>query len=162
MTVKEQFSTEEWMSLLKAPLMAGMAIALASPNDPIGMVKEVFAATKAVVESGTRPDASELLQAVVAELKAGKNDELKEEMKIDGSSVEALRAEVASELDKAVTVLNEKASSGDAQDFKQMLMLAAQKAAEAAKEGGFMGIGGEKVNAAEQQALDDLQQKLGL
>lgn len=162
MTVKEQFSTEEWMSLLKAPLLSGMMIALASPNDPIGMVKEVFAATKATIESGTRPDASALVQAVVEELKAGKNDELKEEMKIDGSSVEALRVEVSNDLSKTVEVLDEKASSSDAQDFKQMLMLAAQKAAEAAKEGGFMGIGGEQINAAEQQALDELKQKLGL
>jgi hypothetical protein len=53
-------------------------------------------------------------------------------------------------------------SPEDGQAFKQFLYDTAQKAAEAGKEGGFLGFGGTAVSDLERQALADLASALGL
>jgi hypothetical protein len=45
---------------------------------------------------------------------------------------------------------------------RRWLLAAAQAAADAAKEGGFMGFGGEQVSAGEQQMLDQVRAALGV
>jgi hypothetical protein len=51
---------------------------------------------------------------------------------------------------------------GDADGFKRWLLGTAQRAAEAAKEGGVFGIGGVSVNDAEKAALGEVAGALGL
>jgi hypothetical protein len=53
-------------------------------------------------------------------------------------------------------------SQGDAEAYGQWVFAAAQKAAEAAKEGGFFGIGGTAVTDAEKAALATLKTVLGV
>ena len=53
-------------------------------------------------------------------------------------------------------------SQADAEAYGQWVFAAAQKAAEAAKEGGFFGIGGTAVTDAEKAALATLKTVLGV
>ena len=46
--------------------------------------------------------------------------------------------------------------------MRQWLRDISQKVAEAAKEGGFLGIGGERVSPAEQATLEEIDEALGL
>ena len=55
-----------------------------------------------------------------------------------------------------------KASPQEAEAFRRWLVAAAQAAADAAKEGGFMGFGAEQVSAGEQQMLDRVRGALGM
>jgi hypothetical protein len=55
-----------------------------------------------------------------------------------------------------------KASPQEAEAFRRRLVAAAQAAADAAKEGGFMGFGAEQVSAGEQQMLDRVRGALGM
>jgi hypothetical protein len=54
-----------------------------------------------------------------------------------------------------------KATPEEAAAFRAWLKKAAQDAANAAKEGGFMGIGAERVSSGEQQMLDEIDKVLG-
>ena len=51
---------------------------------------------------------------------------------------------------------------GNAQGFKRWLLATARHAAEAAKEGGVLGIGGVSVSDAEQAALAEVAGALGI
>jgi hypothetical protein len=52
--------------------------------------------------------------------------------------------------------LREKATPEDLAEFRDWLRTASQRVALAAREGGFLGIGGERVSEREQQMLDTL------
>jgi hypothetical protein len=55
-----------------------------------------------------------------------------------------------------------KATPEEAEAFRRWLLTAAQGAADAAKEGGFMGFGGEQVSAGERQMMEQLRTTLGV
>src|SRR4051794_25503806 len=56
MTTKAEFSEEEWATLVRSPLVAGMAITLADPGGPIEVVKETSAVLKVVTSSSSERD----------------------------------------------------------------------------------------------------------
>ena len=58
-------------------------------------------------------------------------------------------------------LLSQKAPA-EAEGYKQWVHHAAQLSAEAAKEGGFLGIGGTKVSEAETIALNEIASALGI
>ena len=70
MSTKADYSKDEWESLLKAPMMAAMAVVAASPSGPIGVVKEMFAVGKGLLE-GAEGTTNPLIAAVVADFKGG-------------------------------------------------------------------------------------------
>ena len=70
MSTKADYSKDEWDSLLKAPMMAAMAVVAASPSGPIGVVKEMFAVGKGLLE-GAEGTTNPLIAAVVADFKGG-------------------------------------------------------------------------------------------
>jgi hypothetical protein len=52
-------------------------------------------------------------------------------------------------------------SPAEAEEYKRWLVALAQKTAEAAKEGGFLGIGGTRVSEAETSAVSELNRTTG-
>ena len=66
------------------------------------------------------------------------------------------------DLDLAVKgIVASKATPEETGAFSQWLLTAAQAAADAAKEGGFMGFGAEQVSQGEQNMLDQVRSALG-
>ena len=61
--------------------------------------------------------------------------------------------QVLDQLREARRIVESKATADEAEAFKQWLVAAAQAAAEAAKDGGFMGIGAHLVSEREQDML---------
>src|SRR4029079_2292014 len=61
-TTKNDFPEEEWTRIVRAPLVAGLAIALADPGGPIEAAKE----SMAMIKSATNPSSREQLIAEVA------------------------------------------------------------------------------------------------
>ncbi|MFC6592267.1 hypothetical protein ACFP81_09840 [Deinococcus lacus] len=62
---------------------------------------------------------------------------------------------------QALWLVDSKLSSEDAQAYRQMLSAVAERVAQAAKEGGFMGFGGEQVSAQEKVVIEQLGELLG-
>jgi hypothetical protein len=69
--------------------------------------------------------------------------------------------EILDELRAVDAIVAEKATPEETQAFRGWLVMAAQAAAKAAKEGGFIGFGAVQVSEGEQAMLDQLRSALG-
>jgi hypothetical protein len=154
------FTDEERTRLKRAPFVAGMAISLADPGGPIEAFKETRATLQTVhgAADGSRGElVGDVAREVLEEAKQRKNP-------LAGfkpSSGAAAGAEILDELQAVNRIVSEKASPEDAAAFREWLLAAAQEAANAAKEGGFMGFHAERVSEGEQRMLDRLGEALG-
>ena len=79
-----------------------------------------------------------------------------------GKKPEEVKAEVAAQLAKIPAILEGKVPAHQAEGFKKWLLGIAGKVANAATEGGFFGLGGERVSAAETAAINELASSLGV
>jgi hypothetical protein len=156
-STKADYSKEEWESLLKAPMMAAMAVVAASPSGPIGVVKEMFAVGKGLLE-GAEGTTNPLIAAVVADFKGGNRPATPAERPQDLAQVKAQALGAC----RDVTALLARKAPDEAEGFKRWLLGTAQRTAEAAKEGGVFGIGGVPVSDAEKAALGEVAGALGL
>jgi len=159
MTTKTDFTTEEWDALLAGPLAASMYIVVASPS-VFGSIKEIAAMSKELLTTADRPDLTELLRSMLSDYQ--NKETIKKVMpKVKGKPDEALDA-LRAYIEKAVALLNEKATAEESAQIRQWMYDLAIKTAEAAKEGGFLGIGAVRVSEAEKKALVDLAGILGV
>jgi hypothetical protein len=158
-TTKDAFTEEEWVRVRRAPFVAGMAISLADPGGPIEMAKE----TMATMRSATNPPSREQLLAEVAlELQAmtqRKENPLKGFAFDKGSKP---GPQVVAELRDVSGIVAAKATAEESAAFGAWLVTAAEGAAAAAKEGGFMGFGAVQVSEGEQAMLQQLRSELGV
>jgi hypothetical protein len=155
MTTKADFTDEEWARLERAPIVAGMAITLADPGGPIEAVKESVASLKTILEAAQAGGRGELVDAVAKD--AATRVQHRESPLGNFKPRGALAGEeIVGELRAVNTLVTEKATTEDAAAFREYLLSAAQRAADAAKEGGFMGFRAERVSEGEQRMLDKL------
>jgi hypothetical protein len=157
MTTKADYTTDEWESLLKAPLMASMVVVAASPSGPVGAIQEMLAVGKGLLE-GSEGATNSLISAVVADVKAGHRPTMSSERPKDLAQV---KAQALGACREAAALLARKAPD-EAEAFKLWVFGTAKRAAEAAKEGGFLGIGGTQVSDAEKAALGEVAGALGV
>jgi hypothetical protein len=155
MTTKADFTEEEWARLGRAPLVAGMAISLADPGGPIETLKESTAALQTVLEAARSGTYGDFVQAVARDFaeKARSRQNPMAGFKPKGRGA---GEEVLTELRGVNGLLVEKTTPDEREQFREWLKTAAQRAAKAAKEGGFLGFRAELVSEREQQMLDRL------
>ena len=155
MTGRREFSDDEWARLMRAPLLVGLAISLSDPGGPIELLKESNAAAQTVLEAARDGGHGQLVREVAADV----TDQLKHRKSplagFDRQGAGAVDA-VLDELRGVNALLVSRASQEDTVAFREWLRLAAQRAATAAKEGGFLGLGGELVSDREQDMLERL------
>ena len=147
MTTKSDFTEDEWSRIVRAPFVAGMAISLADPGGPIEATKETMATLKSATNPPTR---EQLLAEVALEIQAmaqNKQSPLRGyRPAADGGSA---GEQVLDELRAVQALVSAKAAPDEAAAFGQWLVASAQAAADAAKEGGFMGFGAQQVSERE-------------
>ena len=156
MAGKSDFSVEEWDLLRQAPLMSSMVIVASDPSGPIGLMKESVAASKVMMESAQNaqtPLLRELTQDLTRTMSVPRRPE--------GAGTCAIMESALNTLRQTSELLDRKASPEEADEIKQWLGTIAQKTAEAAKEGGFLGIGGALVSDKEKEALASIGSALG-
>jgi hypothetical protein len=161
MTSKADFTDEDWTRLKRAPFVAGMAISLADPGGPVEAFKETSATLKAVLAAAERGEHGELVSEIARE--AADDVRQRHNPFGDFKSSKGATAGVAilDELRDVNRIVSEKASPEDATAVRAWLLDAAQAAANAAKEGGFMGFHAERVSEGEQRMLESLSEALG-
>jgi len=155
MTTKADFTEDEWTRLKRGPFIAGLAISLADPGGPIEAVKETAATLKTVTgaaDSGTRGGFVALLAGEVSEEARHRKSPLAG-FKPKGATA---GQEILDELRAANGIVAAKATPEEADAYRAWLLAAAKEAADAAKEGGFMGFRAERVSEGEQRMLDQL------
>jgi hypothetical protein len=149
-TAKADFTDEEWARVVRAPLVAGLAISLADPGGPIEAAKESMATLK----SATNPPSREQLLAEVAldiQTMAQSRENPLKGFKPEGPNP---GQGVLEELRGVIAVVGAKATAEERTAFGAWLVASAQAAADAAKEGGFMGFHAVRVSEREQAMID--------
>ena len=158
MTTKSDFAEEEWSRIVRAPMVAGMAISLADPGGPIEATKESMATLK----SATNPPSREQLLAEVAleiqSLTQQRHNPLSGYKPTTGGEP---GEQVLEELRDVQAIVAAKATPEETVAFARWLVTAAQAAADAAKEGGFLGFGAEQVSDREQAMMDRVRSSVG-
>jgi hypothetical protein len=154
MTTKADFTEDEWATVVRSPIVAGMAITLADPGGPIEVVKETSAVVKFVTGSASE-DRDDLVGEVAREVRtlAEQRTNPVGDFKPRGALA---GKEVVDEITRAGKIVSAKATPEEAEAFRAWLLDCAQRAADAAKEGGFMGFHAERVSEGEQRRLDSL------
>jgi hypothetical protein len=159
-TTKSDFAEDEWATLVRSPMVAGMAITIADPGGPIEVVKETSAVIKFAIGSSSE-QRDDLVGEVAREVR-----ELAEHRKNpvgDFKPRGSLAAkEILDELSRANEIVSAKATPEEAEAFRAWIMECAQRAADAAKEGGFMGFRAERVSQGEKDMLAQLRSALGV
>ena len=154
MTTKTDFSDEEWTRVLRAPFVAGMAISLADPGGPIEMSNETMTTMKSATNPPTR---EQLLTEIALDIQSMTQQRQNPLKDFKPQAPDQIHEELRAVSD----LVTSKASAEEAAAFKQWLLTTAQAAADAAKEGGFMGFGANQVSEGETKMLDQLRVTIG-
>ena len=159
MTTKADFTEDEWATVLRSPIVAGMAITLADPGGPIEVVKETSAVVKFVTGSASE-DRDDLVGEVAREVRslAEQRTNPVGDFKPRGALA---GKEVVDEITRAGEIVTAKATPEEAEAFRAWILECAQRAADAAKEGGFLGFHAERVSQGEKDMLAQLGSALG-
>jgi hypothetical protein len=158
MTGRADFTDEEWERIRRAPFVAGMALTIADPGGPIEISKEGMATIRAAT---LPPSQEELLSAVALDIQAALQRKENPAKDFKPTSAPTAAAEILDELRAVDAIVSAKATPEEADAFRDWLIATAKAAADAAKEGGFMGFGAERVSQGEQEMLDQIRAALG-
>lgn len=149
MTAKGDFNADEWTTVVEAPVLAGLRVVGA---DRGGTIRESVAIGKMYSKARQAQGQNELLDEVLASPPG-----------VDPKRAQA-QGDIATasrdRLGEALRILNDKASEEDIEAYKKFVVDVAQAAAEAHKEGGFIGIGGKQISDNEKAALDEVRAAL--
>jgi hypothetical protein len=152
-TTKSDFPEDEWIRIVRAPFVAGLAISLADPGGPIEAAKE----SMATIKSATSPPSREQLLAEVAlEIQAITQQRHNPLKGYKLTKDEAPGKQVLEELRAVQRIVAARATPEESAAFGRWLLATAQAAADAAKDGGFMGFGAQQVSEGEQAMLDQV------
>jgi hypothetical protein len=151
MTTKADFNAEEWQTVVEGPVLSAMRVVTA---DRGGTIRESLAVGKVYAEARKSQGESPLLDELVASPPGTDASGLQKGGDLAAVSRERLAA--------AVSLLEQKATPEEVEAYKRFVLSAADAAARAHKEGGFLGIGGKEVSENEQAALDEIAGQLGI
>ena len=155
------FTEEEWNQLLKASEMPAFYISLASPSGMMGILKEMMTATNEIIAAIRNSTSNSLVDELASDIKARVDQGVRMEPPVLSSDADTVKDQCLRYF-RDLSLLVETKAPEDADGFKKWLYGVARKTAEAANEGGFLGLGGEKVNDAEKAALRELAVTLGI
>lgn len=162
--MQEKFTNEQWLIISSAPSLIGSAVAMAGRSGVMGTMKEVIASGRSLAAGGEKYRHNPLIQAIIPKVDTGQQEtdanafsnreQLMSQLKEQNIDNPESMAEFAIQnLQKALTLISEVAYSKDIDEYKKWVLETGQAVAEAAKEGGFLGIGGERVSQAETDFL---------
>ena len=138
--MEARFTPEEWSIVAEAPGLAAARVAAAARG---GKISESLALRDVYAAARDLRGESALLESLVAS-----EPEVDLDRDPGAAAGERLRAGLA--------ILERKATPVDVDAYKGFVLAVVQATAEANREGGIIGIGGEEVSAREQAALDEI------
>jgi hypothetical protein len=151
MTTKADFSEEDWARVVRAPFVAGMAITLADPGGPIEAAKESMASIKAATNP---PSREQLLSEIALDIQAQVQQHHNPVKGYRPTGSTPVGDQVLHELSDVRAIVSEHATQEEVAAFGNWLVSTAEAAAQAAKEGGFMGFGAELVSQREKDMIE--------
>jgi hypothetical protein len=163
MTTKADFSSAEWEILRDAPHLVVLAVALAGASGFFGSIAEAMAPSGIIRDA--LQGSNQLLREVCEKEEATSSIEsIKSLAKASGDFTgiqAALRKEAIDKSRAAIDLLRQKGSPEDMGAYRDFLIRLGDKVANAAKEGAFLGFGGERVSEHERTLLAELAEAVG-
>ena len=160
MVTKNDFSASEWNNLRDTQYLVGFATVMAGSSG-LGTIKELIALSQGIIEnqSSDIPLIRDLTSK--GEMEAAQNS-LRQSMGGVQSkpSPDMLRQRAIDQAKSCVHTLETRAGKQEADAYRRMLYNIAERVANAAREGGFFGFGGQQVSDAERSFLDELRNAL--
>ena len=160
MSVKDKFTPEEWKSLLKAPMLSAYAVAGAAPSKQEDFAREMAAVAEGVFEGEHRAAQDSLLREVIADIVANAEDDQRGQT--EKLALDEVKARALSTCREAASTLEAKVSSEEAYEYKRWVLVVAKKVAEAAKEGGMFGFGGEQISESEIATINEIGEAINI
>jgi len=154
MAKKADFTAEEWATLRDAPMLVSLSVATAGFSGLLGSLKEAFAPAHAIVDAAKGNN--ELLRNVCErqELTAAKDSVQSAVKTTDHKALaESLQTMAAAKASEAMAILKRKGAAGDLEAYRSFLADLTDRTAKAAKEGSFLGFGGEWVSEGERAVI---------
>ena len=162
--MQEKFTNEQWLIISTAPSLIGSAVAMAGRSGVMGTMKEIIASGRSLAAGGEKYQHNPLIQSIIPKVEPDQTqaaanafsnrEQLMNQLRSEGiDSPEAMADYALRNLQKALAFLGEVVYQKDIDEYKQWVLETGQAVAEAAKEGGFLGIGGERVSQAETDFL---------
>ena len=164
MANKEAFTAEEWALLRLAPSFVASGTSIADPSGLFATLKESVAGAQGVAETFRSNSSLELFAALAADRSLPSMPDAKA-MLGEGpreQQMQNLKSAVLDRAKSAVSLVSRKASPAEADAYKTMLVRVAEKAANASKEGGFLGFGGVRVSDKEQAFITEVKRTVGV
>ena len=159
MADRTAFSDDEWTSMVRAPFLAGLLVASASPSGMLGSIKEAFAAKKLLTETRENAGQNALVDLVVADLETDDGRSRADLLHLANlGSADATRS--AYQTLKSASQAAYQHAPGEANGYAQWLLELGKVVASASVDGGFLGVGGKQINEAEDGALERLREAL--
>ena len=170
MSLDTRFTEEELFLLANVPFSIGQTMAFAAGSG-LGTVKELYSSTKSFLEGAKNYPTNEIITGILPNLENGAEakteakafqEKAKESFKTrDIKTVENMRQFVIGDASAIAKLLEEKATPEEIKEYKEWAMSIAENVAKAAKEGGFLGFGGERVSPDEKKLYADIATALG-
>jgi hypothetical protein len=161
MAIKDTFTEDEWFLLISTPSMIGASVAAAGQSG-FGTMSEMVSSLQTIATAGKAYPNNELIAEITKRAESredAKSEALKYRdkamAKLQGKKPEALTQEMLQDTKNMVALLQQKAPAA-LEDYKKWSLDVAEKVASAAKEGGFLGFGGERVSANEKALIDNI------
>jgi len=163
MAIKFDFSSTEWDVLRDTPHLVVLAMATAGGSGIFGSIAEAIAPSGTIIEA--LKGSNQLLKEVCEkeEMKAS-IESIKSLAKASGdfASIQAVLRKAATDKARAaLELLRQKGSPEDIAAYRDFLIKLGDKVANAAKEGAFLGFGGERVSEHERTLLAELAVAVG-
>lgn len=171
MSFESRFNEEEIFLLSSNPIQIGTVMSFAEGSG-LGTVKEMLANSKAYIQGLKEYPNNEIITGILPNVSDGYSDSMSKAKEIRKETMErlkqnnitsgdALRAHLLENSKKVAAILSEKASEEEAREYKEWSMNIAENVAKAAKEGGFLGLGGTRVSDGEIEAFAEIADALG-
>lgn len=166
MEFSEKYTTEEWKTISSVPQAVGAVMASASFSGLIGSGKEMLANVRALMNAKTEYANNGLIQEILPDAKDRSKamekakeqrtflmDRIKENNIKDSEQLSKL---ILEDCKKSIELIEAKEDANVVSDYKKWVLAIAEKVANSAKEGDFLGFGGERFSEKEQKLYREL------
>ena len=164
MAKQEAFTSEEWTLLRLVPSLVAGGTAAAEPSGLFASIKEAAAGAQSMAADFKSNSGLELFAALAADRSIPGMPDPKALLG-EGSreqQMQTFKSAVLERVKAAVDLVARKSSPAEADAYRRMLAEVAEKAANASKEGGFLGFGGVRVSDKEHAFITEVKRAAGI
>ncbi len=155
MSDTDPYSPVEWTILTELPIRVLAAAMRADESSELGLLMQQATGLTELSSRANEYSSSELVQRVFDHYKSQGDGEA-QTLQLSEQWIERLLPDTIERARQASEILATKADPEDAGAFKLWLIETAAAVCAAARTGGFLGFGGERISEKEQAFLDDL------